>query len=171
MAQLRFQKHLGAGYITADLYNPRAMVNMDITSIQFPDESFDVIYCCHVLEHVMDDRQAMKEFQRVLKRGGWAILLVPITAERTLEDPSVVSPEDRLRVFGQADHVRIYGPDYADRLREAGFEVEVTSINDLVAKSDAARMGLTQASGDIFCCTKGNFNNVRSHVHVDSHSI
>lgn len=150
----RLKERLGANYLTADLLNPHAMVRMDITDIQYPDQTFDVIYCSHVLEHVPDDKKAMREFARVLKDGGWAILLVPITSETTLEDLSFVDPAERRSAFGQEDHVRAYGPDYVDRLRDAGFRVEVTTVNDLVEHDDAVRMGLTSASGDIFYCTK-----------------
>ena len=150
----RLRSALGDQYLTADLFNPRAMVKMDITDIKYSDESFDVIYCSHVLEHVLDDAKAMREFHRVLKADGWAILLVPITSEKTFEDASVVSPEERLRVFGQEDHVRRYGPDYVDRLRSAGFGVDVFETSDLVDACDAERMGLTKASGRIYFCTK-----------------
>jgi SAM-dependent methyltransferase len=150
----RLRNRLGQNYITADLLDPRAMVRMDITNIQYPDEYFDVIYCSHVLEHVQDDKRAMKEFYRVLKQGGWAIMLVPISADKTFEDPSVVDPSERLRVFGQEDHVRRYGPDYIERLREAGFNVRVDRVSDLFEKNDIVRMGLTPASGDIYFCTK-----------------
>ncbi|MCL4743728.1 class I SAM-dependent methyltransferase [Candidatus Kuenenia sp.] len=128
---------------------------MDITNIQYPDQSFDVIYCSHVLEHVDDDKQAMREFFRVLKNSGWAILLVPFTSEKTYEDPSIIEPAKRLKAFGQEDHVRRYGSDYVDRLREAGFIVKVTNVNDLVNGDEAVRMGLTPASGEIYYyCTK-----------------
>lgn len=150
----RLKNRLGLDYLTADLMNPHAMVKMDITAIQYPDEYFDVIYCSHVLEHVQEDRKAMREFHRVLKRSGWAILLVPITAEKTFEDPSIVEPSERLRVFGQDDHVRRYGPDYIERLREAGFNVTVDRVTDLFEKNNIVRMGLTSASGDIYFCTK-----------------
>lgn len=150
----RLKQRLGDGYLTADLYNPRAMVKMDVTSIEYTDQSFDIIYCSHVLEHVQDDRKAMSEFYRILKNTGWAILLVPITADGTFEDPSIVEPEERLRVFGQETHVRRYGPDYVDRLRHAGFRVEVTKANDLVQNNEAIGMGLTDASGEIYYCTK-----------------
>jgi predicted SAM-dependent methyltransferase len=150
----RLRGRLGENYITADLYDPRAMVKMDITNIKYDNQSFDVIYCGHVLEHVQDDRRAMREFHRVLRRNGWAILLVPITAEETFEDPSIVDPKQRLEAFGQEDHVRRYGPDYIDRLREAGFKVDVAKVEDLVDKDDAIRMGLTSASGEIYYCTK-----------------
>jgi SAM-dependent methyltransferase len=149
-----FKERLGDKYLTADLANPCAMIKIDITNIKYADESFDVIYCSHVLEHVQDDKKAMREFYRVLKRKGWAILLVPITAEKTFEDPSIVEPQDRLRVFGEKDHVRNYGPDYVDRLREAGFSVEVAQVMDLVKSDEAIRMGLTPASGEIYYCTK-----------------
>jgi len=112
-------------YITADISKESVMVNMDITDINFPDESFDVIICNHVLEHIIDDRKAMQELHRVLKIGGWAILQVPISLSegKTCEDSSVTDPSEREQVFGQSDHVRIYARDYLDRLRESGFQV------------------------------------------------
>lgn len=151
----KFKERLGDRYLSADLFNPRAMVRMDITDIQYDDETFDVIYCSHVLEHVPDDRKAMRELYRVLKRTGWAILLVPISAaQRTFEDPQIVDPAERLRLFGQEDHVRSYGPDYVDRLREAGFIVGTTHASDLTDGKGVIRMGLTAACGEIYFCTK-----------------
>jgi len=151
----RLRKYFEPGnYVTADLLNRRAMVRMDITDIQYPDGYFDIIFCSHVLEHVQDDKKALMEFYRVLKQGGWAILNVPINAERTFEDPLVVDPAERLKVFGQEDHVRRYGPDYIDRLREAGFKVRVSGVSDLVMNEEAIRMGLTTASGEVFYCSK-----------------
>lgn len=130
------------------------MVRMDITDIQYPDDSFDVIYCSHVLEHVQEDVKAMRELRRVLKPDGWAVLLVPITAETTYEDPAVVDPRERLEKFGQEDHVRRYGWDYIDRLRSAGFNVEMFRVSDLASDADALRLGLGQAAGEIYCCRK-----------------
>ncbi len=151
----RISCSIGSGYLTADLANPRAMVKMDVTQIEFEDESFDVIICNHVLEHIMDDRKAMREFNRILKPHGWAILLVPITAQKTYEDFSITSPRERLLAFGQEDHVRRYGPDYVDRLRESGFAVNVIFPADLMQRSDVVRMGLTSSmTGEIYCCTK-----------------
>lgn len=150
----RFETWLNDDYITADLSDPHAMVKMDICDIQYPDDSFDVIYCSHVLEHVQDDKKAIREFFRVLANGGWAILLVPIYCDKTFEDPSIKDPAERLKVFGQEDHVRRYGPDYADRLREAGFAVEVTKVGDLFNRHEVEMMGLTPASGDIYYCSK-----------------
>jgi SAM-dependent methyltransferase len=150
-----FKKMKNIDYLTADLYNSQAMVKMDITHIEYPDESFDIILCNHVLEHVLDDKKAMGEFYRVLKRDGWAILLVPIIGENTIEDPSIISPEERLKVFGQEDHVRQYGIDYIDRLRDAGFTVRITKVSDLVDHDEAIRLGLTNsARGEIYYCTK-----------------
>ena len=140
--------------MTADLFNPKAMVKMDITDIKYPAQSFDVIYCSHVLEHVPDDRKAMREFHRVLKDSGWAILLVPITAEKTFEDPTVKTPEDRLRVYGQVDHVRRYGPDFVDRLRECDFKVKTVTPRDLFTPEEIVRMGLSPADREIYFCTK-----------------
>jgi SAM-dependent methyltransferase len=145
---------LGDGYITADQSNPKASVKMNITDIQYPDETFDVIYCSHVLEHVIDDRRAMREFHRVLKQDGWAILLVPVKRQTTFEDPSVIEPEDRLRVYGQHDHVRIYGLDYVDRLEESGFNVEITAPSDLLTPEKVEQYGLSLLPEDIYYCTK-----------------
>ncbi len=150
----RFKELIGEGYITADLLDNHAMVKMDITDIQYPADYFDVIYCSHVLEHVPDDKKAMREFHRVLKPDGWAILLVPVDVEKTIEDPFMVDPTERLKLFGQEDHVRVYGRDYVDRLRQAGFMVDVTKVSDLFGEEDIELMGLTRSSGEIYFCKK-----------------
>lgn len=150
----RLKKSLGVRYLTADLFDPRAMVKLDVTNIERPDGHFAAIICSHVLEHVDDDRRAMAEFFRTLRPGGTAILMVPITAPRTFEDPAIVSPGERLRAFGQEDHVRRYGPDFVDRLRESGFAVAVVSTMDLASSADGLTMGLTSAAGEIYACTK-----------------
>jgi SAM-dependent methyltransferase len=146
---------LGPLYITADLTSTTVRERMDVTRIGHPNDSFDVIYCSHVLEHVDDDRRAMAELFRVLKPSGWAVLLVPITAEKTFEDPAVTDPQERLRLFGQEDHVRRYGPDYVDRLETAGFLVRRVAPADFLSPRDIRRMAVTVAAGDIFHCTKG----------------
>ena len=153
----RFKELLGDDYLTADLSSPRAMVKMDITDIQYADNSFDVIYCSHVLEHVVDDKQAMKEFLRVLKDDGWAILLVPITRKKTFEDSSIVDPKERLKAFGDRDHCRRYGLDYVERLRNVGFTVKITTVGDLADANDSVKMGLPlpkSTAGDIYYCIK-----------------
>jgi SAM-dependent methyltransferase len=118
-------------YVTADLNAPDVSVVMDVTAIDFPDETFDVILCSHVLEHVIDDRKAMRELRRVLKRTGWALINVPSDPSRHVifEDASIEAPEERLAVFGQSDHVRIYSHQgFLERLNEAGFEVDVDPL-------------------------------------------
>ena len=148
----RLRQVPGIEYLTADLHNPRAMVKMDITDIQYPDNSFDVIYCSHVLEHVPDDRKAMSELRRVLKADGWALILVPVTAEKTFEAPSVTDPAQRERLLGQYDHVRRYGPDFENRLEEAGFTVTRICSTDIMSMQNIVRLGVQRE--EIFLCHK-----------------
>jgi len=118
-----FDGHPGQ-YVTADLESPLADLHFDVQQIPLANDSVDVILCNHLLEHVADDRAAMRELYRIMRPGGWGILLSPVDAdyEHTYEDDSITDPEERTRIFGQYDHRRIYGADYADRLRGAGFE-------------------------------------------------
>jgi len=154
----RFARVPGVDYHSADLHDPDAMERMDVTDIQHPPGSFDVVFCSHVLEHVEDDRRAMREFHRVLGEHGWAILLVPITAERTFEDPSVTDPAERRALFGQSDHVRRYGPDYVERLREAGFTVTLRTASDILMPGEARRYSIPPSIAPVYLCTK------RSHA-------
>jgi SAM-dependent methyltransferase len=121
--------HSNIDYLTADISASNVMVKMDITEISYPAETFDVIICNHVLEHIVDDAKAMSELYRVLKPGGWGILQVPISLslETTYENFSVIDPSEREAIFGQSDHVRIYGMDYVDRLKNSGFDVSIFS--------------------------------------------
>ena len=150
----RFQQAPNVDYLSGDLNSPDAMVKMDVTDIQYPENSFDVIFCSHVLEHVPDDRKAMRELYRVLKPGGWAILDVPILRKTTLEDPTVTTPAERLRVYLQEDHVRMYGEDYVDRLREAGFDVAVDKFINEFTDEEVRRMGLPRAPRVTVCRKK-----------------
>lgn len=129
----RLLSHRNISYLSADYDSLGVDVCLDITSVPLRDDIFDVIICNHVLEHVPEDRKAMAELFRVLKPGGFAILQVPQSRSllETLEGLSVSSAEDRLRLFGQADHVRIYGQDYEDRLLRTGFIVESRSALEL----------------------------------------
>lgn len=122
----RFKNQKNLTYITTDLYSPLADVKADLCTLPFEDDSFDVIFCNHVLEHIPDDAQAMRELYRVMKKGGWGIFQVPqdINRAHTFEDDTITDPAERTRIFGQYDHVRVYGLDYFDRLRQVGFEVE-----------------------------------------------
>ena len=121
-----FEKLHGNSYITGDIESPLAKVKMDIHKMPFDENQFDVVLCNHVLEHVADDIKALTEIKRVLKPGGWAILLVPFfhpIADTTYENNSITDPREREKIFGQSDHVRKYGKDYPDRIRRGGLFV------------------------------------------------
>lgn len=123
----KFEKIFPADrYITLDLESPLAKVHADVQALPFPDNSFDVIFCNHILEHVADDRLAMREMYRVMRPGDWGVMLSPVDEARagTFEDDTITDPAERTRIFGQYDHRRIYGRDYADRLRGAGWQVD-----------------------------------------------
>ncbi|MDO5510002.1 MAG: methyltransferase domain-containing protein [Weeksellaceae bacterium] len=122
----RFKKLKHHNYVTADIESPLADVKADITNLPFDNQTFDVVLCNHVLEHVVEDSKAMEEIYRVMKNGAWAVLQIPLYANQaeTYEDFSITDPEERRKHFGQYDHVRKYGMDYFRRLQEAGFRVE-----------------------------------------------
>lgn len=143
----RFEKVHGARYITADIESPLAKVKMDIHHIPFDENTFDVVLCNHVLEHVEDDIKAMQEIHRVLKPGGVAILQVPFfrpIPEKTFEDPSITHPREREKAFGQDDHVRKYGKDYPVRIAQSGLIPEADPFVDTFTDEDRKRFGLTQ---------------------------
>ncbi len=121
----RFKKQNNIEYITADLNSPLADVKADLMDLPFGDNEFDVVFCNHVLEHVADDKKAMEELYRVLKKGGLGIFQIPQDLNRidTYEDSSIIDPKERAKHFGQYDHVRVYGQDYFDKLRAVGFNV------------------------------------------------
>jgi hypothetical protein len=147
-----FQGVAGIDYLSSDYAPGRAMIQMDITDIDMPDGSFDVVICNHVLEHVSDDRKAMCEFVRILRPGGWAILQVPMTASAvTYEDPSITSPEEREKAFGQWDHVRLYGQDYVERLRLSGFVVNGDSYVQDMPTNRRVRFGLDPTEKVYYC--------------------
>ncbi len=151
-----FASACGPGYLSADLNNTAAMERMDITDIHHADDSFDVICCSHVLEHIPDDRKAMREMCRVLRPSGFAILNVPVMPiAETFEDPAIVEPADRQRVYGHFDHARNYGRDYPDRLVESGFDVTVIRAPDLLDAAEIVRCGLAnRCCGEIYIGTK-----------------
>ncbi|THD66317.1 SAM-dependent methyltransferase [Robertkochia marina] len=121
----RFRALKNIDYTTTDLNSPLADVKADICNLPFEDNSFDVILCNHVLEHIPDDAKAMQELYRIMKPGGWGVFQIPqdLNRETTFEDDSITDPKERARIFGQYDHVRVYGRDYFEKLREVGFKV------------------------------------------------
>ena len=141
-----FKRHYrdNRNYITADLESPLADLHFDVQSIPLEDESMDVIICNHLLEHVEDDRRAMTELYRILKRDGWGIMLVPEDRGRatTFEDDTITDPEERTRIFGQYDHRRIYGRDYDERLATAGFRVKRIAYNELLSAEQRQRYAI-----------------------------
>ena len=150
----RFEAIHGDRYITADLESPLAKVKMDIHEMPFKDNRFDVAFCNHVMEHVADDIQSMKEIYRVLKPGGWAIIQIPIfhpVPDVTFEDDTVTDPKEREKLFGQDDHVRLYGKDYPERLRQAGFTVVEDDFVNTLSKEDQAKFALPKDEIIHFC--------------------
>lgn len=135
----RFRAMKNLDYTTTDLNSPLADVKADICDLPFEDDSYDVIFCNHVLEHIPDDTKAMQELYRILKPGRMAILQIPQDLQRadTFEDNSITDRNERAAIFGQYDHVRIYGRDYFDKLRTIGFKVHEV---DYTAQLDAAEV-------------------------------
>ncbi len=140
----RFKQMKHIEYITADLESPLADFHFDLHEIPFEADSFDMILCNHVLEHVTDDRRVMGEFLRILRHGGFAILQVPLEPHResTFEDPSIIDPLQREKFFGQKDHVRVYGRDYSARLRKCGFIVEEYLVSETFGSDQISRYRL-----------------------------
>jgi len=134
-------------YITSDLESPIADVKADICDLPFKDNEFDVVFCNHVLEHIPDDTKAMQELFRVLKNGGFGIFQIPQDLSRaiTFEDDSITDKKQRAEIFGQYDHVRVYGRDYFDKLRKIGFRVDEVDYTKKIAPEKLER----------FCLMKG----------------
>lgn len=140
----RFRNLKTINYTTTDLNSPIADVKADICDLPFADNSFDFIICNHVLEHIPDDTKAMQELFRVLAKNGTAILQVPYKAslEHTFEDDSITDPKERAQIFGQYDHVRIYGMDYFEKLKQIGFEVNSIDYTNQFSTEEIERYRL-----------------------------
>ena len=145
----RFRKMKNLNYTTTDLESPLADVKADICDLPFQDNEFDVILCNHVLEHIPDDTKAMQELFRVLKPKGMAILQIPqdLSREFTFEDNSITDRKERAEIFGQYDHVRIYGRDYFNKLRAIGFDVKEADYTTTLSQEDITKYCL--AKGEI----------------------
>ena len=145
----RFKKQKNLNYTTTDLESPLADVKADICNLPFESDLYDVILCNHVLEHIPDDTKAMQELYRVLKPGGMAILQIPqdLSREKTFEDNSITDKKERAIIFGQYDHVRVYGRDYFDKLRSIGFKVDEVDYTAKLSKEEVEKYCL--AKGEI----------------------
>lgn len=142
----RFRKQENLDYTTTDLYSPLADVKADICDLPFEDNSYDIILCNHVLEHIPDDTKAMQELYRVLKPGGMGIFQIPqdLSREKTFEDDTITDPKERARIFGQYDHVRVYGRDYFNKLRSVGFTVTEEDYTKKLSPEEVDRYRLAQ---------------------------
>ena len=152
----KFETYPNLDYITADLESPLAKVKMDIHQIPFEPDTFDVAFCNHVMEHVDDDLTAMSELCRVLKPGGWAIIQVPFfnpVPDKTFQDNRISNPRDREKAYGQDDHVRLYGKDYPDRLRNSGFQVKEENFVQGLPDEEVLRYALP-LSETLYVCQK-----------------
>ncbi|WP_299011068.1 class I SAM-dependent methyltransferase [uncultured Tenacibaculum sp.] len=139
-----FRKQQNLEYTTSDLESPIADVKADICNLPFEDNSFDVVFCNHVLEHIPDDTKAMQELYRVMKVGGFGIFQIPqdLSREITFEDDSITNPKERAKIFGQYDHVRVYGRDYFNKLRSIGFTVDEIDYTKKIAPEKLERFAL-----------------------------
>lgn len=140
-------------YITADLISPWADVKMDVHEIPFDENSFNVVICNHVLEHVEDANKVMKEFYRVMKPGGWGIFQVPIDINNkvTIEDKNIIDPNERERLYWQSDHLRLFGLDYGKKLSEAGFKVTESDFINELSEDLVERYALPKGEIVYFC--------------------
>lgn len=151
----KFRGMTNLDYLTADYNSPIADLHFDLHDIPLPDNTYDIIFCNHVLEHVKDDIRCMKELYRVMKNGGWGIFQVPIDTSRrnTLEDPAINTGSLREQFYWQKDHVRLYGLDYKVRLESVGFKVEPDHYASRLGKEIANRYRLDIAEV-IYVCRK-----------------
>lgn len=138
------KKHKNIDYLSADIDEKKAMVKEDITNLSFKDNSFDIIICSHVLEHVQDDDNALKELYRILKKEGDAIIIVPIAhdSEKTYENSAIISEKDREKHFGQSDHLRLYGKDFKEKVKNAGFRLKKEISYKDFSDKDYSKFGL-----------------------------
>ena len=139
-----FRKQKNLEYITSDLESPIADVKADICDLPFKDNEFDVVFCNHVLEHIPNDAKAMRELFRVMKKGGFGIFQIPqdLSREVTFEDDSITDKKERAKIFGQYDHVRVYGRDYFNKLRSFGFKVDEVDYTKKIALKEIERFYL-----------------------------
>jgi SAM-dependent methyltransferase len=145
---LRGWRHLD--YVSIDLHRPDVMVRADLSALVFGSGSFDFLLCNHVLEHVPDDRAAMREMFRVLRPGGTALISVPGPSRQsqlppdlaeTIEGTPALTPAERAARFGHPGHLRQYGLDLAEKLGAAGFGAELRRFGADWPQAEKARLG------------------------------
>jgi len=141
-----FRKQQNLEYITSDIESPIADVKADICNLPFKESEFDVVFCNHVLEHITNDTKAMQELYRVLKTGGFGIFQIPgdLFRDTTFEDNTITDRKERAQIFGQYDHVRVYGRDYFKKLRAIGFKVDEVDYTKKIAPKKLKRFCLMQ---------------------------
>ena len=151
----KFFKSFFKNYTSIDLNSPIVDIKADICNLPFNDNSYDYILCNHVLEHIYDDEKAMKEIFRVLNKNGIAILQVPIDIKSNLtqEGRDIDDKEVRSKLFGQYDHLRMYGLDYFKKLKKVGFNVKNIDYLSKLSKDEVEKFSLTNA-GTIPVCIK-----------------
>ena len=151
----RFKKLSNIQYDTIDINSPLAMIKADICDLPIKDNTYDFILCNHVLEHILDDDKAISELYRVLKKNGVGIFQVPIDMKKefTFQDDSITDKKERNKIFGQYDHVRVYGKDYFTKLKNAGFKVQEIDYTKNLSKDEIYRFSIVK--GEIIpVCTK-----------------
>jgi SAM-dependent methyltransferase len=142
----RFRAMQNLDYTTTDLNSPLADVKADICDLPFDNNAFDVILCNHVLEHIPNDTKAMQELYRILKPNGMGIFQIPqdLSKSITFEDETITDKKERAKLFGQYDHVRIYGRDYFDKLRSIGFTVDEVDYTAKLSEVEIDRYRLAK---------------------------
>ena len=149
-----FKSYKNIEYLSVDINPQQAMRKEDITNLSFEDSLFDIVFCAHVLEHVKDDKKAMRELYRVLKKSGFAIIDVPIdyNRESTLEDDSIKTPEERTKAFWGWNHLRLYGKDFPEKLKNAGFKVKIYTFFSTLKSDEINYLGLKKSP--LYICEK-----------------
>lgn len=143
----------GRRYVTVDAFNPGADLQADLKDLPMSDDTFDVVLTSHVLEHIQDDDRAIAELVRVLKPGGWALILVPYDPGRpTREDPGLTTPAARMAAYGHPYHYRIYGNDLPSRLESHGLSVRVYTTKDILSGHHRRRYRVNR--NNLFYCRK-----------------
>ncbi|MCB0221330.1 MAG: methyltransferase domain-containing protein [Chrysiogenetes bacterium] len=150
---LVLERNRSLDVVRADLQSAWADHHVDVTDLPFESNSFDVVLCLHLLEHIEDEAAALRELLRVMKPGGWGVIHSPVewAREYTYEDSTITSADERLKAFGQSDHVRIYGADYPERLRAAGFEVSVCPYAEQLGEAAVEKFGLEPGERLVLC--------------------